>query len=382
MRCRAKAILAIAALCQLFDPIETGAAQTSSVIIGKIAAHVKIDTTAIHGANLNITPYRQHEGKKLRVRTNAIGDICHIGYRMFDDEVVASYPDRRVFDFVERYVLELRLHTDKRAKNTLERLALDDVTISPMDADLLFGISENTPVSIDYIPRRMYRFTWTLDKDREVSMSFKADSQLIIGAGSIELETLLSRDVQRCSRITPEEAMQQWRNAQVTTAGGKRILSVGNYLSETINSNLYMNMHNSQWGLMLTPQSTMRSLCNIMLTGGCSFGGDAPLCLIVDRYGYRADTLHITLGQMHKYFFDDACRVYIGAKRVDETSLYGTLFVVNEALGYDHVVSFECPLSLARGISDTIKSRIYTYIPMQHVTEKFFNQYITPEVYE
>lgn len=98
-----------------------------------------------------------------------------------------------------------------------------------------------------------------------------------------------------------------------------------------------------------------------------------PLDLVVDRYGYRHEKLHVTLQQMLAYFRSEDCRVYIGIKEKTNNQLTGTLFVLNEKLGYNHVIPFTFPLSLLSGdISAPLTAKVYAYIPLQNVTEKFF----------
>ena len=361
---------------------QAGAAAPQSPLIARIAASLKIDTAAVHGANLNVDAAVKHSGKTLRLRTNALGDISHIGYRLFNDEVVAAYPDSRVFDFVERYALELRLKTDTRVKTVQDRLALDGVTVTQGSVDMIYGVTGETPLTVDYIPRRMYRFTWTFGNGRKLGIVFKADCHLITGTDAVGLEQRFSRDVVRCRRIAAGEAMRQWDKARVSVSGGRRVVSTGVYLSEAITDKLLQNLRNSSWSLVMSPKSAVRSICNIMLTGGCETAADIPMQLVVDKYGYSTDTLSITLGQLGKYLVEDGCRVYVGVKKTSSDGLHGTLFVVNEAMGYNHVVPFVCPLSVAEGKAATVKAHIYTYIPLQNVTEKFFNQYVTYEKYE
>ena len=44
-------------------------------------------------------------GRSLRVRTNAYGDVSHIGYKLFDSAWAAAHDVRPVLDFIERYAL-------------------------------------------------------------------------------------------------------------------------------------------------------------------------------------------------------------------------------------------------------------------------------------
>ena len=44
----------------------------------------------------------QYKGRQLRVRTNALGDVSHIGYKIFHNQIVALYENQALFDFLER----------------------------------------------------------------------------------------------------------------------------------------------------------------------------------------------------------------------------------------------------------------------------------------
>ena len=59
---------------------------------------------------------------------------------------------------------------------------------------------------------------------------------------------------------------------------------------------------------------------------------------------------------------------------VDDGAVTGTLFIYNEPLGYNHVLSFSFPTTLLSGSGGRVEARLYAYIPLHNVTEKFFNQ--------
>lgn len=112
----------------------------------------------------------------------------------------------------------------------------------------------------------------------------------------------------------------------------------------------------------------------MMLTGVSS--KDVPLHIVLDKYGYMTDTLDVTLKQFVSYCLSEGCKAYIGIKTVDDGAVTGTLFIYNEPLGYNHVLSFSFPTTLLSGSGGRVEARLYAYIPLHNVTEKFFNQNI------
>lgn len=311
----------------------------------------------------------QYKGRQLRVRTNALGDVSHIGYKIFHNQIVALYENQALFDFLERYFLELDLHLD--GKTTQQRMDVDRVVVKEGSVSMMTRVKETDPLSINYTPRRLYTVTWQVG-GKPLTLSFPTDCQLMMGCNAIELENIFSRDVQRMPQcVDMGEALAPWAQVHEESSDQLKQKNYGSYLSQLIGSRIYLRMHDLQWQPDINPHSPVRSVCTLMLTGYSP--QQLPLDLVIDRYGYRHEKLHVTLQQLLAYFRSEDSRVYIGIKEKTNNQLTGTLFVLNEKLGYNHVIPFTFPLSLLSGdISAPLTAKVYAYIPLQNVTEKFF----------
>lgn len=310
-----------------------------------------------------------YRGRQLRLRTNALGDVSHIGYKLFHNQMVSLYGNQWLFDFLERYFLELDLRLD--GKSTAERMSVDRVVVKQGEAAMMRQVKETDALSVSYTPRRSYAVTWTVN-GKPFILSFPTDCQLLMGCNAIELEDRVARDVPRMPVLVDlGEALSPWAETREESAGLLKQKDYGTYLSRLIGSRIYLRMHDSQWEPYVSSRSPVRSVCTLMLTGITR--KPIPLDLVVDRYGYRRDSLHVTLPQLLAYFRAEGSRVYVGIKTKSESEVKGTLFVLNEKLGFNHVLPFSFPLSLLEGDrSVPIKAKIYAYIPLQNVTEKFF----------
>lgn len=69
----------------------------------------------------------------------------------------------------------------------------------------------------------------------------------------------------------------------------------------------------------------------------------------------------------------------MGIKSLSKEELSGTLFILNEDLAYNHVLSFKFPMCLLQGKDDAIAAKVYAYIPLQNVTEKYFTENLKDE---
>lgn len=328
---------------------------------------------ALNKPSLSPTEVISAYGKPLRIRTNAYGDVSHIGYKLFNDKLMQLHGASPVFDFLERYLLELDMRLDGRAP--LERMDIDQVVITKGSLQLLHAITPDSPFTIDEIKRRMYRVKWTV-KGQTVSLTFPADCQLLIGANAVELEEMMKRDMQRLIPLTSSEIIETWSYAKATRSKDMLIIENGKYLSDMIRGDIYLTELHGKRQLYCSRKNTSISISNIMLTG--LFSRIIPMKLRIDRYGYKADEIDITLQQFVDYCKNEGCKLYFGIKTIDSNTLTGTLFAYNEKMAYNHVLSVKIPLELLDGAEAKITATAYAYIPLQNVTEKFFTQGIHP----
>lgn len=341
--------------------------------LGKIAAAVRMKVPDTMKPLANVDTLGTYGGRRLRVRTNQLGDISHIGYKLFSDQLVSAYGYSPAFDFLERYLLELDLGLD--GKTPQQRMDVDRVMITKGTMAMLKQIGESTPFGIEYVKRRLYRVTWTI-KGKPLTISFQADCQLLMGCDALQLEQRVTRDVPRQSKERKPVAalLKDWSKAKVSKADSLQILDDGSYLSNQIVRKLYMV--DSASIPYASAKNVSLSVNNIMQTG---FYSSIPMDIVLDKYGYKVDTLHVTLRQFLAYCEAEHGKIYMGIKKVSKTELSGTLFILNEQMAYNHVLSFEFPLGVFQKQPLAIKARLYAYVPLQNVTEKFFNQHLKNE---
>lgn len=323
-------------------------------------------------ANVELGPYN---GRVLRIRTNRFGDVSHIGYKLFGDSLIAMNRASPVFDFMERYLLELDLGLDGKTRE--QRMDADKVVLVKGSLSMLAALTPADGFAVEEIVRRMYRITWTLSDRREVTLTFPASVQLFVGANAIELELMMERDVQRMLPIAGDALISDWSTAQVSRAGDLTVVERGAFLSDMIRGDLYLTERRGKRQLLCDRKSPSRSVSNIMLTG--QYAEEIPLRLMLNRYGRQVDTLQVTLQQYVNYCLAEGCKLYFGIKTTDVGRLTGTLFAMNEAMAYDHVLSVDFPLGILDGSHEAVTATAYVYIPLQNVTEKFFYQGLKDE---
>lgn len=322
-------------------------------------------------ANADMDSVAVIKGKPVHLRTNAWGDVVHIGYSMFNKELVAQYHNPYVFDFLERYLLELDLGLDNR--NTQTRMEVDRVAMVQGNLAQLRSVTPLTDItlSIDEIERKIYRVNCTI-ATKELSITVPANCQLLTGANAIELEQIFSHNVKRFMTITGSDAVSDWSSMRVSRAENMLVTDGEIYMSKAIRNSLYLREDNGERKLICSPNAPSRSVSNIMLTG--IFSDELPMELVLNRYGNQRDTLNVTLQQFIAYCKLEGASLYFGIKERSEQLLKGTLFAYNRNLACTHMLSVDFPLSLLEGQKATIRATAYVYIPVGHIADKFFVQ--------
>lgn len=320
------------------------------------------------GAGVNNDSIKTWKGKKVRVCTDQTGAICHIGYSLFSNDILSAYPVPTVLMFIERYALEQEFTLE--GKTAAERMVIDNVTMRGGGLKDLKKITANTSFSIDNIPRRQYKVQWNTS-DGDLTMTFPADCQLILGGNAIELEERLQRYLPAYPVDSLRDMLLPWADSKVYQRKNMRIKDYGTFLSPLIDSRIYLVIRNGKWVPYRSMAGKVKAVTNMMLTGVSV--KELPMRMVLDKYGYKSDTLRTTLKQSLSIFRDSGCKVYVGIKTVGEREVTGTLFMYNEPLGYAHVLPFVFPVNVISGGEGVITSRLYSYIPLQNVIDEFFD---------
>ena len=335
----------------------------------RISEVIKLDIPDDLGPNAENDSTWTFEGKSLRVCTNSLGDVSHIGYRLFDEAYVANSEHKPLLHFIERYVLENQLHIKYGYKHVDEYQF--HVRFLKGDLDVLGSMNINQRLKITETERRGFLLECR-EGDKVVSMIIPANYQLLKGTNAKELEEVFERDVCRMkNKIIDDSLPEQWADANVYRADSLLMVSTGYYLSDMISSNLYLHEVDGQYRILIDKNKTLRSITNILLTG-CA-DKSLPILLTVDKYGYAKSHLKLSFQQLISYFHMEGCSLYLGVKTSTKEKVTATLFALNKRMAYNHMVSLTFPVSLLTEGKGNIQGTLYAYTPLQNISEDFFN---------
>lgn len=336
-------------------------------------------------------------GQPLRVSTNRNADISHIGYRLFNREIVRIHPSRLVLKFIERYALEYDLHYQCGYK--MVDVTQFHISFIEGNASMLKRISPDDPINIEQ-GKQCYMVECG-SGSHHIRMKIPCDYQLLTGSDAIELEEVMARDLVRIPcRLVPDTLPARWKESVKFIADTLAMVSEGCFLNEMIHSNLYLYKAQDTcqvsycWYLYETEQNgwkpstfsldklretyrvQLNSLNKLHAVGNILLTGCAPrlipLDLTFNRYGYKKSQMKLTLQQYIVYCQSEGCCLYVGFKQVTPEKISATLFAYNKALAYNHMLSLEFPVSLLEKGEGRIKGELYAYTPLQNVTKDLF----------
>ena len=331
------------------------------------AVHMQV-TDSLLVPNTEIDSVASFRGKAIYLRTDGFGDVSLIGYRLFPQYVKEQFKGIPVFDFLERYLLELELRLD--GKDAGMRMYIDQVVVTKGSLQMLHQLNQQSAisVSIDEITRKMYRLSMLID-GKELTVFIPADSQLLFGGNLIELEHAFIDGLRRMIAVEPEALIQNWDATLAEEDKGGLVIDGGYYRIEEIRGDIYLTKRKGNRQLLMDRKSPARSVSNMMLTG------IAPRKVILQTdfhvYGNKIDRQQVELQQFVDYCVNEGCRLYFGMKTLTDTEITGTLFAYSEKYAYTHMLSVTIPLDILDGSSSLITGKAYIYIPLHDITEKY-----------
>lgn len=302
-------------------------------------------------------------GHPLVVRVGRTGEVEHIGYKLFGAE--SRYTTSPVFDFVERYTLELEM-MDESVRDM--RMGIDHFMFEQGSLAMLHNLDIADSLSVSMLEMKRYRVAWYRGGVSIVSMVFNMDYQVLSSSNAIELE-------ERYLRIVGDRDTLPAPFTPVIvsdTTDRYAIVDNGTWLSESIRAmHYYERDKNGVWIPVIDEGKVRWSAFNMTLSPVSL--GDFVLKCRLDMYGYRDSTFTVSLYRWVSETMQEGCQMYFGVKSMSSKVIHGTIFCPNPAAGYCHMVSIDIPISAIASKEGTVKGTMFAYIPLHNIVDDFFD---------
>lgn len=319
-------------------------------------------------------------GRQVEMKNDIFGRVGFIGLHLFGEEMSRAYASP-VYEFVERYFLELLLAGDHAA--VAAKLEEDKVEISL--EGVAYGqsgkpfrefaclVDEQTPMAIQSDMDR-YTVGWKTERGA-LQLVFPKQYELIIGADKIEMEKGLMEELARAEVAENKMDTLPVGELEAAVKKGYYIRKGGHYLTNDMHSDTYYKESgDGQAVLLFDAAMPAESLANLFQEGWC--GNDRKITMKVTHkcYGNRKAQFELELPQWVAYCKKNKCDVYFGMEQADGQTLKGTVIVVNPDLGFNHMLYFDCPADVFSRLRRDVNVLLYSYVPTHNIKDLFHDQ--------
>jgi len=316
------------------------------------------------------------KGKKVYVEAGFGGLISQIRLELFDSQLV-SEKKHPVYDFVERYLLRLilidkreevvRLLHDDKVELLLNGLPFEKSAVALTSFIGAIGPGVDCMLVSD---TNGYKVGWNTGVGT-LQMVFPKRYELIAGKDKVEMEDDFQKEL---FLFVPEKSSPErvYRSVLDSVAGMDCYRRKGRYyLTRGLNGDRYYCVtEEGNVALFFDGRYPEISLANLFLEGDqmeCEVVMEVEHC----RYGKRRDQLYVSVGQWVAFCKYEQCVPYFSVEKKDDERIAGTVLMVNQDLGYNHVLYYECDKRKFIAGDFFLQARLYTYVPTHNVLNLF-----------
>lgn len=319
---------------------------------------------------LKLNPDSIHEGQNSLIINGRIiraqidnGVLTFLGYSLFSSDL-RSMAHTPIINFLERYFLQLDYPQKDRPREKM--LREDRFTFNKGSLASIATIQEDDVFSYGY-ENRYYWATWTRNGQELLSVAFPASHELISGENKIESEKYIEADI--LSTCIDSVIPLNTEALSPTLQEGYYVKKGSTYLHDLLLSDLYYQCFQDTCRLIVDEAHPLESAANLMQSP--EINTDCRLKIKQIMYGYQKKYFEVPLRKWLFYCLNNGCKFFCGVESFDKNMIQASVFAVNEAENYNHVLFVNIPLSVIGSNSGCIDARLETFIPMHNVTNIF-----------
>ena len=359
-------------------PLCVSAQSYSASHLEKAVQKLQLDPLALAADSLPMVKTINHSGKDIVLRFSAQGAIEHIGIPLFSREMRLLQPSP-VYDFLEYATLNYFFKVDD---NTLR---LDEVKFSKGGWNLLPGILAGSDYcSISNLDDKHYQVEWFKDAQKVAELRFPINYELLANSEREEMERRLTKGLVAYHETSSRTPMIDSKRLQRTEDPNMLVMQGQTYIIPAINNHRYVTVvsevdttvvdtvehHVLKYSLLFDRHNADESLANLMVEPAMDVDNDS-ISVQVRYYNYKRETLKVAMKDFLGYFQKEGCTPYFGIDETEGSVITGTLFLVNKASGYVHLVNVTCDTDNLFGEHPLLKATMFMFTPLSNVKNLF-----------
>lgn len=307
-----------------------------------------------------------YKGKSITVCRDRNNVVTHIGYYLFDNALKQEQPTA-VYDFVERYLLELSCIPSSFPME--QRLRDDKFLILGGSVGNISKLSTSTSFSIECRDEKYYEVVWSNNNTILLDIAFPIQYELLLGMPKVEIEKKLKDQITG----TAHRQYELISDSDVVALSENVFQSqpVSNYYVESLNTALYY-CKDSEGKMKPIFDTSQKWYSAANLFGGLIPNIDGyKLYIEQNNYGFTKDTYTVSFQQWIDYCKNNDITVYFAIEEEREDGLKGLLIGQSKKLGFNHMMSVIIPDNFVENHNSVFKASVNAYIPTQNVKELY-----------
>lgn len=328
-----------------------------------------LDTLHTDGIYPNFTTY---EGLPVTVILRG-NRVEHIGFSVFPLVQRKILPSP-VYNFIERYTLEMRL-PQERPISVERRLELDHVVFTEGSLSLLPSIYGDTTIffSMGNRDERSYELVWSRGEERLCRVTFPSNYELLHGSRLIENENQMRGEIEHFADTMPQRKTYPMERTQKVDSTGYYVLDLGyNRVPQIANKRYLCIRHDSIAGrdslvVLYNQHFPVETVANLFAT--LDVANDYLVEVKLTKYNFQEDRFIVPLCQLVGFCLNEGCKPYFGLLDYDESSgrLDAVVMMRNHEQAYEHLLRIKMDTTTLSQMRGNISVKLMGYIMTHNV---------------
>lgn len=311
-----------------------------------------------------------YKGLPLTVGRDSQNTIIHIGYKFFPEEMKSQYPSI-VYDFIERYMLELDCLTKDEILS--QHLWDDKVIIREGNMSNIRRIKSNTSCTINLVENKYYNVIWKQGENTILDIAFPVQYELLLGMPKIEIEKIIrSQIVNSPARISTASEIGNLNEISTNVFETEPVQNY--YVQSMNNAKYYSKTKEDQYYPIFDSEKKWYSAANLF-QGVIRDTNNYKIYVEQNLYGFQKNTYTITLAQWLNYCKENDITTYFAVEEERQDGLKCLLIAQSLKLGFNHMMSIIIPDNFVDNHHAVFKAQLNAYIPTQNV-KNLYQQYV------
>mgnify|MGYP001059292778 CR=1 FL=1 len=271
-----------------------------------------------------------------------------------------------VYDFLKSYEDTLRALS---GKELAQRLEYDGVEVVQGGFDRLHLVDEHATISF-LSTKGMYGVSIRSRDFPILEVKFPSSCQLLTGKPLRVLEREFLDSLRRFHYDGKATVSLREEALTPLEQEGFYVLKGDAYHLESIRSDTYWEKADGRGFVPLfSADHLTESIGNLLLCE--STPAEVELRLVVRQYGFKKHELAMPMRDWVAYCHSQGCTLYWGVESMEAESLTASVFVVNDVLSYDHVMTVEVPYAVLTDRDAIVQGDVNVFVPTHNITTLF-----------